>query len=457
MKIIEILEELNKTNSTNDKLKVLKENKENLLLQKVLKMTYDKVFYTFNITLKNISKVTSNKNNKELFWALNILETDFITRKVTGNKAKEKLIYILESVSDENKEIIKKIINRDLKINIGRTQINKVWKNLIIKPVYNRCDIYTEKTAKKIEFPAIIQLKSDGTYRELSNINNEVNLISRSGENSTGFIEIKKAFSNINISGYFLGEMIVKADNELREKYNIKGNILPRSIGNGLINSDNKPFKNIIFEVWDYITEEDYKLASLKDRKNPPKKIYKERFNILTKIIKEIKNPNIKVVEYKKVNNISEAINFTSEKMKNGFEGAILKDYKMIYKDGTNKEQLKMKICFELDVMITGFIEGKKGTKREKTFGAITYKTTDEKIKGSVSGFTDKQLIDFNKRRQELIGSIIEIEGNDITQAKGNNFFAISHPRFIELRTDKDYTDSYEIALLKLESAKEFK
>ena len=46
----------------------------------------------------------------------------------------------------------------------------------------------------------------------------------------------------------------------------------------------------------------------------------------------------------------------------------ILKDFKGVFKNGTSKHQLKLKIAFTLDVRIVGFIEGTKGTKREKTF-----------------------------------------------------------------------------------------
>jgi hypothetical protein len=46
-KMFDIMTELNLDNGTNYKLDILKENQDNIFLQRLLKMTYDKVSYTF--------------------------------------------------------------------------------------------------------------------------------------------------------------------------------------------------------------------------------------------------------------------------------------------------------------------------------------------------------------------------------------------------------------------------
>ena len=130
-----------------------------------------------------------------------------------------------------------------------------------------------------------------------------------------------------------------------------------------------------------------------------------------------------------------------------GYEGAILKDRDAIFRDGTSPQQLKLKLEIDVDVRITGFKEGTPGTKREATFGAMTFETDDGQIKGRTSGFTDAQLEDFNSRREELIGQIMTVTCNDITKGRDNDYHALSHPRFIELRNDKTDTDTLERAL----------
>jgi len=68
-------------------------------------------------------------------------------------------------------------------------------------------------------------------------------------------------------------------------------------------------------------------------------------------------------------------------------------------------------------------------------------------IRGRTSGFSDAQLADFNNRREEMIGKIITVQCNDLTKGRSNEHYALSHPRFIEVRDDKTETDTLERAL----------
>ena len=55
MTIPNIIDELNKENGSNYKIGVLREHQDNKLLQRVLKMTFDKVAFTYGVTMKNIN------------------------------------------------------------------------------------------------------------------------------------------------------------------------------------------------------------------------------------------------------------------------------------------------------------------------------------------------------------------------------------------------------------------
>lgn len=496
--IYEIIEELNLENGTKYKESILVKHKDNELLKRVLKMTYDKVLYSYGITMKNIvydyeSNYLEEDNEFNLEYVLNDLEKNFCSREITGNDAINRLTLLLETSKKEDAIIIEKIIGRDLKLNIGKTIINKVFKDLITDPCYMRCDIFSNDRIKKgklvkgtsnnIKFKAFLQIKADGTYREFKVENEIVTCNSRSGEDYI----YETIFNSLRsfVNGHYMGELTVFADDlimarilpsiqkedlkndthiadELIKKYNeykTKGElfILPRGIGNGLINSDDVPHNNIILELWDYVTLEEYKLAALKDKKNLCTIKYKDRFEKLISILEENNNTNIKVIPYIIVETLEEAMEQTSIWMKEGFEGSILKDFDGVFKDGTSKHQLKLKIAFTIDVRIVSFIEGTPGTKRVETFGSLVYETDDKMIKGSVSGFNDDQLKEINNNREKYMFTIIEIEGNDLTQGRGNNYYAVSHPRFVEHRLDKDTTDDLERALESLELAKMFK
>jgi len=133
MEIYQILQELNKENGSNYKIKVLQKYNNNELLKRVLRMTYDTVAYTYGITMKNIEYTPEAQleDDLDLEFALYHLESDFATREVTGNDALHKMKSILEHIPAKDAKIIELILGRDLKINLGKTQINKVFKDLI--------------------------------------------------------------------------------------------------------------------------------------------------------------------------------------------------------------------------------------------------------------------------------------------------------------------------------------
>lgn len=429
MSIHQILAELNENNSTNHKLEVLKKYKDDKLLKRVLELTYDKVRYTYGVSLEQIEKFKPETVEIpiNLEFAMASLVHELSTRERTGHAALQLAANLIGNLGEEDAGVLKKIINRDLRINVGKTQINKVFKGLITKPVYMRCDVFGKKTAKNISFPALVQLKADGTYREFSVDNGQVNARSRSGEEYE-YPVIAKTLAGFP-DGVYVGELTVNG-------------IHDRAQGNGLINSDNPPHDDIILETWDYITHEEYQQAGWKDRKNPCKTRYYDRFKKLLDIVKS--SDNVKIIPFEWVPSLEIALSRCSHWMDQGYEGAILKDYDGVFKDGTSKHQLKLKLEIDAEMRITGFTEGRPGTKREETFGAMTFENDEGTIKGQTSGFSDAQLEDFNSRREELIGKVITVQFNDLSKAKGHDYYALSHPRFIEIREDKDETDTLD-------------
>lgn len=430
--VSDILKELNLENGSIHKLAVMKKYKDHELLQRVLQMTYDNVVFTYGISMKNTAfdpDITGNRLSLEA--ALDRLE-QLSNRELTGNAAREMLERTFNELSPEDADVVKKIVNRDLRINAGRSIIKKVWKDLILKPAYMRCGTYNKKSAKDISFPAIVQLKADGTYREFSVEDNKVSAKSRSGE-SYEYPVLFDAMLSMPQGRYF-GELVVIKD----------GKILDRQTGNGLINSDEPPHEDIYFQTWDYVTHEEYALAM---NKGKPKTPYHERLDHLSDIIDNQDCPNVELIETHEVSNLREALELTSGWMSSGLEGSILKDKKGTFKDGTSKHQLKLKLEITVDVRITGFKEGREGTVREKTFGAIEFATDDGMITGKTSGFTNAQLEDFNSRREEMIGTVMAVTCNDLIKGRDSEIWSLSHPRFDEIRTDKTETDDLQRVL----------
>jgi DNA ligase-1 len=430
----DILKKLRETSSSKEKLRILTENKENKDLEKIFKYAYDKVDYVFNVSRKSVENYDS-----EMLTDLNLDEVLKILneRTLTGYKALE-LAKAYVNENPENSELFLEILDRDLKVGVNSKTLNKVWKGIIPRPKYCRCDVFSRKTANKIAFPAFIQLKCDGTYREAYVKDGKVLFKTRSGEDYSNPVleEILKVLPD----GYYTGEFTLgKADNPDAN----------RAEGNGNINSDNPNFENIHFTIWDFLTEEEYAGIT----KTP----YQIRFENLKFILDGLNSDLVHVVPCTLVNNIDEALEVVSDYMNKGLEGGVLKSLGMHFKDGTSKEQLKIKLKVDVEVRCTGFIEGTKGTKYEGKNKVVVFETDDGKIKGQCSGMTDAMVDEVTKNPQKYLNKVLSVQFNDLVKAEGHEYFALSHPVFMCFRDDKNETDTLEKALKLRDMAKTLK
>ena len=205
-------------------------------------------------------------------------------------------------------------------------------------------------------------------------------------------------------------------------------------------------------DLWDYLTIEEYTSDNFVTK-------YEDRFYALCSIINSYNSNKIQVIEHKVVSNLKEALEFTSEMMSCGFEGAVLKDYSMLFKNGTSKHQLKLKLEIDTTMRIKDFLPGNKGSKNEAYFSAITFENDEGTIKGQVgvTSLTEALRDELFAKRHELIGTLMDVKFNDLSKADGHDYYALSHPRFLKLRNDITDTDTLEKVFKLREMAMEMK
>ena len=453
-----LLDELNLENGSNYKKAVLLKYQDNELLKRIFAMALDKVSYTYGITMKNITYTTVEAPYGDLATSLDVMEREFVTRNTTGNKAGELLVDILSILSEDDAYIIERILDRDLKTRLGRTEVNKVWKNLIVKPPYTRCEIGTEANILK-NMPVdkdgnfinkvYSEVKMDGTFRRAVKDGEEVEITSRPGIESS-FPLIETQLQSIEVEGVvFIGEMTLRGEQD-------------RSVGNGIINSDDIPHENVLFTVWDMVPIAEYSMSKDEIKKAEKAKtlsLYEDRFEKLEKLLAASPLANIELIEYRMVKNMQEAFEHFQEVTERGDEGTVIKAHDMTHKDGNSKKQLKVKLVIELDMRIVRFNEGNKGSKNEKYFSGIDYTNDDGTIQGSVgvTSFTEDERDWMHEHRDEVIGDVMTLFCNDITIARDSKVFALSHPRYDRLRGPDKTTDTLERALEQKEMAMEMK
>jgi DNA ligase-1 len=430
-----ILEEVANEPSKNAKIAILTQHKDNDVLQEVVRLTYDP---TVNFFIKKIPAYTprgtaDNEGHSQLDFALFNLVREVASRNYTGNKAIEYVTQLLERLTVEDAKVLAKVIDRDLRAGFGESTANKVWKNLIPEFPYMRCAL--PKAAKLDEFSwadgVFSQLKADGMFANVNHTaDGEVQILSRAGslfpqQHFAHLVADVQATFPTNTQSH--GELLIKRD----------GVVLPRQLGNGILNKVQKggdigPNDEIVYLVWDQIA-----LTSVvsKGTYNVP---YKARFATLKE--QTLTATCITLIPTVIVHNMEDALTHYREMLAEGLEGTIIKDATGIWKDTTSKDQVKMKLDIDVDLVIMGFNAG--NGKNEATFGSIVCQSSDGLLEVNISGFTDEVRLEVHNNRDKLIGTIVTVKGNSIMPPTGNNTkYSLFLPRFAEFRTDKKVAD----------------
>jgi DNA ligase-1 len=120
-----------------------------------------------------------------------------------------------------------------------------------------------------------------------------------------------------------------------------------------------------------------------------------------------------------------------------GQEGVVVKNYRTIWKDGTSKDQLKVKVVAEADLYITGWNPGEG--KNQGLVGSVIARSSDDKVEVAISGFTDEMRRKITAMIDQLIetSQIITVKFNDLIADENTDMLSLFLPRFVELRKDK--------------------
>jgi ATP-dependent DNA ligase len=445
VEVFDILTQLQLRNSRLFKESVLEKNKDNYLLKRVLKAALDPYTQYYQ---RKIPKYKQREDQpiKSLGWALEGLKT-LTNRMYTGNAAIEQLQRILSSVTEDNAEVIKRVVTKDLKCGVSIATVNKIFgKKFIETYPCMLASAFNQKAFEAIKYPALVQTKMDGMRANII-IDGEgiVDVRSRNGKQislSGHFDEfVKNVFyksptlANLDVfHGAVLdGELLVLDENDLY--------ILDRKTGNGILNKAVKgtispeETARVRFECWDMIPLEDFKKGIC----DIP---YFDRVAVLEERMEGIYNVQekhlISILETKTVGNYADCEEIFNEALAEGEEGIIVKNGDSPWENKRSKYQVKMKAELEADLLVEGFLEG--SGKYEGLVGSLSCTTKDGSLKVNVgSGLSDE---DRKKDPAEYIGKIISVKYNEKIKDKNSEHWSLFLPIFQELRLDKTIPDN---------------
>jgi DNA ligase-1 len=322
--------ELNATNSINDKKKILSKYKDNEFVQKVLYYTYNPM-YQYYVTPSNLEKYYNDDLGSlyifnDLFEMLDALRK----REITGHKA-------INSVNDfclrneEYKDLIYKIIGKDLEIRMGDSLINKVIPGLI--PTFD-CALATDFDKVHVDFNKdtfVASRKLDGV-RCLAIIDNEghVTLWSRQGNQFETLQKVISEIEKLGMKDKVLDGEICLVDANGNEDFSS----IMKQIRRKDHTIDNP--KYLIFDIIEGSTFRS-KLGN-----NP----YSSRYTELNAYLYNAKEKgfnHLEVVQQTTIADEAHYIEMMNQADQNGWEGLILRKADTVYEGKRSKNMLKCK------------------------------------------------------------------------------------------------------------------
>jgi DNA ligase 1 len=445
--VLQALNEIADTPSKNDKIALVTKYIVEDEFKSACKLAYDPfciygIIPTKEDELLEPGELRFDENDTYLFLQ------DLMDRKLTGNAARFALEKQLKTLDKDSAELLVRIIRKDLRAGFSESTINKACKDLIPVFPYQRCSL--PKDAKleewKWESGVISQEKADGMFANANRIKGTLFFSSRQGTPfPMAMFEdlVEEAKIYLREDFQYHGELLVERD----------GKILPREIGNGILNSVIKGGSfdegdRAIYEIWDMIP-----ITSVKS-KGQYDVPYLNRLKDIQKSVKEC--TLIRMIETKVVKSLEQAYKHFFAMLQEGKEGTVIKKPTMIWKDGTSKDQVKMKLEADCELEIVQINPGKVGSKNEGRAGALHCTSSCGGLIVDVAVKNEKMRDEIDKAPNDWIGRIVTVRSNQLLNpSASNDNHSLFLPRLVEdtYRLDKSEADSLERITAQFDSA----
>ena len=419
---LQILHQLESASGRLEKEAILKAHATDQTFKEVCRLTLDPLTNFYIKKLPDLVK-TESFEFISLGEAMNELKTLLAGRLLRGTEAKERLAWILSASTEDDREVLRRVLGRNLKCGVSEATVEKTWPDLKLSYPCMLVSPLDSKT--KLTFPMIAQTKMDGMRFNAIVENGKVSYRTRAGKELDLFGVLDADVMNLTAETEYVldGELLMAGPD---------GTPMDRKTGNGLLTKFQKGTgtadlaKQIRAVVWDII-------PLFAFRKGRCSVGYRERHLML--------HPNqvgrIQIAPITIVNSMEEAQTLYQQKLLEGEEGLVLKDPKGQWEDKRVKHQVKMKAELEADLVVVGYTEGTG--KYAGKIGSLLVETEDGEVKTSVgTGLNDEER---SLDPSEFMGKIVAVKYNAVITDKKTGAKSLFLPVFVEIREDKNVAD----------------
>ena len=343
-------------------------------------------------------------------------------RTLTGNEMRDKIEDLCNrSKMEEWNDWYRRILIKDLRCGVTHKTINKHTTMKV--PVFE-CMLATDsaKHEKKMVGDVMVEPKLDGVrVVVICDVDkDEVKMFSRNGKELSNFPKILQQFDEMldqmSESMVFDGEVMSDDFQTLMREIHRKG---------GAKTDD------AVLNLFDCLPLEDFKAGECGLSITKRKQLL-EDYNF---------GPNINLVEYVKMNLSDEDgqkqfADYNKLCIDKGFEGIMVKPIGGVYECKRSTLWLKVKPFIEVSLTVKDVEEG-TGRNVGKLGALIVEGKDDGKfIKTNVgSGLTDADRENYWKAKDKLIGQVVEVRADAITQNQdAKDEWSLRFPRFLRFR-----------------------
>ena len=416
----EVVAELAATNSRLDKEAIIKRESDasNDELFRGFKAAYD-AMVTFGV--KKIEPKTGDGRgiSADAFWKT---ADQLSSRLLTGNAAQTAINYLrMNAKEDEWNLWYRNILIKDLRCGTSDTTINK-FADARYKIQTFSCQLAHDGAnhESKVSGRKLIEVKLDGV-RVITIVypSGHVDQYSRNGKELVNFEHIKQQF--------------VKHAKLLREPMVFDGEVMSSSFQDLMKQVHRKSdvtAKDAVLNLFDILTLKDFQAGY-----SPITQ--RERSNALKIWFDPIQDhmPNVTVVgqvllDLDTPQGYQEFVDINTHAIKGGYEGIMIKDPEAGYETKRSVAWLKQKPYIEVSLTVVGTEEGTG--KNAGRLGALIVEGTDDGklIRTNVgSGLTDDNRITYWASRDNLVGNIVEVRADAVTQNQDGSY-SLRFPRF---------------------------
>ena len=429
-RVMQIVQQLENTSSSNEKINIIRQNKDNETFTKVL-------YYTYNTDLqfgfsekklkidlaKHLNTTPTNSKN----WVTIFDMLDELAQSNINDNLRLCVYNYLNNVWSSYKELLIRILTKDLRIGCNVKNINKAIPNLIPTFGVMLAESYfkqKEGFLKDKEFT--ITQKLDGNRLLITKQNDTIKCFTRQGKIVDGLVEIERDMASLPNDYAYDGELI--ADNV----DNLPSDELFRVTMKESRKKGTK--KGLIFNCFDIIPLEDF-------NKGYCPISYTDRKTLLSVILGGEYLPNIiNVPILYQGKDEEQIINLIKWAKSNGMEGIMVNISNAPYECKRSKNILKGKVFQDVDLKVIGFQEGNGNF--ENTLGALVVEYKGNKVAVG-SGYTLEERDNLWNKRESLIGKIITVQYFEESKDSKTGLVSLRFPVFKQIRDDKTEESYY--------------